>query len=703
MLPLCGLLALVLAAASAPWAQAQSPANSPASIPAGADTPAPARPTSVMIPPTPSISAKQAREADDAYIQGAKQVEHKDLAAAEKSFARAVELNPGNRDYALALIVAREHHLDELVQAAAKQRLLGNNERADALLAEARKIDPDNAVIAQHFEEPISAPGMPHGSTVADTLGDAVKLTPKAGVQDVHLRGTPRDVIRSLYAQFGVTAVFDPSVGVGSPVRLEVDGVSFDQCARILSEMTHTFAVPMQPRSALIAADTEENRKSLQPQVEETVYMPGLQETQMQEMANLARGIFGLTSVTASPSTDTIVLRGDSDNLKVLNATYEGMLNGSSDVMLDINLYEIDRTNTRNIGLQLPGSAGVFSVTAEAEQLVSANQSIISQAIAAGLIKLTGNSITDLITEVGFLIASGTVSVAQYSNLLGIFGNGLSLAGLYVGSGSTFNLLLNSSDVRTLDAVQLRAGNNQKSTFRAGTRYPIVTSTYTTGLSSGIASAVSGLNINGTNVGSLLQQYLGTSSVTIPQIQYEDLGLTLDATPVIQRAGTVQLTLNLKIESLGGGSVNNIPILNNRQLSSTITIPAGQTALLASQVSTSETRDIQGVPGLSEIPGFQSTTDDNKQTSSGELLMTITPHIVREGGVRIASRPLLLPYNPGASAQSFMIQEQIPPPPPQQHNPQIPTGTRPQNPLAPRTLAAPGTAPPQQPTTTLPE
>lgn len=431
--------------------------------------------------------------------------------------------------------------------------------------------------------------------------------------------------------------------------------------------------------------------------------MPGLQETQMQEMANLARGIFGLTSVTASPSTDTIVLRGDSDNLKVLNATYEGMLNGSSDVMLDINLYEIDRTNTRNIGLQLPGSAGVFSVTAEAEQLVSANQSIISQAIAAGLIKLTGNSITDLITEVGFLIASGTVSVAQYSNLLGIFGNGLSLAGLYVGSGSTFNLLLNSSDVRTLDAVQLRAGNNQKSTFRAGTRYPIVTSTYTTGLSSGIASAVSGLNINGTNVGSLLQQYLGTSSVTIPQIQYEDLGLTLDATPVIQRAGTVQLTLNLKIESLGGGSVNNIPILNNRQLSSTITIPAGQTALLASQVSTSETRDIQGVPGLSEIPGFQSTTDDNKQTSSGELLMTITPHIVREGGVRIASRPLLLPYNPGASAQSFMIQEQIPPPPPQQHNPQIPTGTRPQNPLAPRTLAAPGTAPPQQPTTTLPE
>jgi len=650
-----------------------------------------------MAVPSPVISAKQAREADDAYLEGAKEVDRKDLAAAEKSFTRAVELNPGNRDYALALIVVREHHVDELVHAAARQRLLGNNERADALLAEALKIDPNSAIVTQHFQEPISAglaPGVPRGGTVADTLGDAVKLEPKPGKQDVNLRGTPRDVIRSLYAQFGITAVFDPSVTAGAPVRFVVDGVTFEQAARILSEMTHTFAVPAQPQSALIVADTQENRQRLQPQVEETYYMPGLGETEMREMANLARSIFGLTSVTASPTTDTIVLRGDPDDLKVLNATYEGMLNGESDVMLDINLYEIDRTNTRNIGLQLPSSAGIFSVTAEAEQLVSANQSIINQAIASGVIKLTGNTITDLITEVGFLIGSGTVSVAQYSNLLGIFGNGLSLAGLYVGSGSTFNLLLNSSDIRMLDAVQLRAGNNEKTTVRAGTRYPIVTSTYTTGISSSLASAVSGLNINGTNVGSLLQQYLGTSSVTVPQIQFEDLGLTLNATPVIQHDGTVRLTLNMKIESLGGGSVNNIPILNSRQLSSTVAVPEGQTALLVSQVSSSETRDIQGIPGLSEIPGFQSTTNDNKQVTTGELLMTITPHIVREGDLHIASRPLLLPFNPGGNAQNFTIEEELPPPPPQS------TGTQPQNASPQRSLVPPGTAVPQRPATT---
>ena len=60
------------------------------------------------------------------------------------------------------------------------------------------------------------------------------------------------------------------------------------------------------------------------------------------------------------------------------------------------------------------------------------------------------------------------------------------------------------------------------------------------------------------------------------------------------------------------GSVNNIPVLNNRQLTSIATVPVGQTALLASEVSSSEMRNVQGLPGLSELPGFQSTTNDEQ-------------------------------------------------------------------------------------------
>jgi len=689
LLPLCGTLALVLAAAGV--GSAQSAGDTPASVPAGADRPAAPKPQTPNIPPEPTISAKQVREAEDAYLQGAKEVEREELEAAEKSFAKATQLNPNNRDYALALIVTREHHLSELVQQAAKQRQLGNNQQAEALLEQARKLDPNNAIIAQHFGASVVPAGseLPAENSIANSLGGPVKFEPKLGTQDVHLRGGAAEVLRQLYAQFGISASFDSSVRSVFPVRLDLEGVNFDQAARIASEMTRTFAIPVQAHTALIAEDTDENRKRLKPQVEETLYMPGLQENQMTEMANLARAVFDLTSVTASPATDTIVLRGDPDNLKILNATYDGLLGGSSDVMLDIKLYEVDRTHTRNIGFQLPSSIGVFSIAQEAQQLVTANQSVINQAIAAGIIKPTGNPLTDLLTEAAFLIGTGVASAAQFGNFIGTVGNGIALSGVFISGGATINLLLNSSDIRMLDALQVRAGTNQDATFRAGTRYPILTSQYTYGVQGSVASSVAGLNINGTNVGSLLQQALGNNQVSVPQIQYEDLGITLKATPVILRAGTVQLKLDLKLESLGAGTINNIPVLNSRQLTSIATIPVGETALLASEVSSSEMKSVQGLPGLSELPGFQSTTNTNKTVSTGELLITITPHIVRESGLRIASRPLLLPYNPNPSTATFI--ELPPPPPPPQPAPQP---TQPPNGIPPNAIPSRPAVPP---------
>jgi general secretion pathway protein D len=190
-----------------------------------------------------------------------------------------------------------------------------------------------------------------------------------------------------------------------------------------------------------------------------------------------------------------------------------------------------------------------------------------------------------------------------------------------------------------LDSLQIRGESGQDATFRVGSRYPIITSTYSSGISSSLASSLSGLNINGTSVSSLLSKYLGTGSVSTPQFQFEDLGITLKLSPRVLHGNEVQVKLNMKIESLAGGSINSIPILNNRTLTSTITIPAGNTAMLASLVNTNEVGSLTGLPGISELPGFQGTDKDSEKDSS-ELLITITPHIVRAKPFRIASRRL---------------------------------------------------------------
>lgn len=659
-----GRLLLAATLLSCP-AFAQNPANAPASIPAGASSPQssapPAKPDAAAI--RPAISARQAREADDAYLEGAKQLAHKDLAAAQRSFERAVQLNPGDRDYTLALLVTREDHVTELVHQAAQARLSGDIARADALLVQARALDPNNPVVAQHFQSglitapsasvqahnlqleaqaPTFDPAKFPAQDIASTLAGPIEFDPTPGAKSFHLRGDVQTVVRSVYGAFGIQVTFDPSVTSGAQLKLDLDDVDFAGAARILTDMAHVFAVPVQPKAALVAQDTQEERDQLMPQVEETIYLPGVSSEEMSELANLARTVFDVRQVTASAPGGDMLLRGDEKTLQLVNTTFAEVLDGGSDVLFDIDLYEIDKTHINNIGATLPSSAGIFSIAAEAQQLVTANQTLINQAIAAGALKLTGTPLQNLITEVGFLIASGTVSAAQYTNLLGIFGGGLTYAGLYLGSSSTFNLLLSSTDVRTLDAVQLRASSGQDAIFKAGSRYPIVTATYSSGVSSTLASSLSGLNINGTSVGSLLSQYLGATSVNVPQFQYEDLGINLKLTPHVLHGSDVFLKLDMKIEALGGSSIDNIPILNNRALTSSITVPAGQTAMLATLVNTNEISSIDGLPGLSELPGFVGT-DKDIEHDSDELLITITPHIVRPAALRIASRRLAMP------------------------------------------------------------
>jgi type II secretory pathway component GspD/PulD (secretin) len=365
----------------------------------------------------------------------------------------------------------------------------------------------------------------------------------------------------------------------------------------------------------------------------------------MTELANLARNVFDLKNVTASPTAGDILIRGDEGTLRLLNATYADLLDGGSDVLLDIHLYEIQKSRTNNVGAQLPTSVGAFPIASEAQSLISQNQSLIQEAIAAGLLVLTGNPGKDALAELELLIASGTVNASQFTNLIGVLGNfsGLPLAGVFLGSGTNLNLSLTTSEARTLDDIQVRSRDNQPVNFRAGTRYPITTSTYSSAGTNSLPSSLAGASVGGTNLNTLLQQYLGTSSVTIPQIQYEDLGITVKTTPRILRSGDVRLNLELKIEALGTGSNDGIPILTNRSLTSTITVPAGKEALLASVISTDESRAMSGIPGLNEIPGFQGTNQD-VETDDDELLITITPHVVRSGNMRVVSKRLAVEH-----------------------------------------------------------
>ena len=641
----CVALAFVCIAAARMQGQTPAPDQIPASLPAGVLT-APALPAAAAETAQPQISAKQAREADDAYLEAARLISRKDLAGTLAALLRAVQLNPGNRDYALALIVTRGNRVSELVRLAATARSSGDTARADALLEQARSLDPDNAVVAQHFPAAPRKPaarGPVPASELASTLSGPIELDANPAVHSFHLQADPRSLLRNVYSAYGIETAFDATVQSGGNIAVDMDNVSFADATRVILQLTRTFAVPIQPKQALLVRDTPEGRQEFQPQIEETVYLPGYSQEQMTELATVARTVFDLRQVTASATQGFILLRGDEESLKLVNATYAEMLDGGADVLFDVNLYEINTSKIRNIGATLPASYNAFDLLSAGQSLIASNQTLLQQAISNQVLIIPAGSSASAVEleELLFLVGAGVSGAAQFTNLLGIFGtyDGLPLIGVSLLTGSTFNLMLNSTDSRLLDAVQVRGGNGQPASFRAGSRYPVITGSYSSGISSTLASQLSGLNINGTSVSNLLKQYLGSTQTSIPQFQFEDLGITLKLTPHIQHGNEVNVAVDMKIEALGGTSINNVPVLNNRVLTSTLTIPVGQTALLASQVSRNEIRSIDGLPGLSELPGFQGT-DKSKEIDTDELLITVTPHIVRSGSMHIESRAL---------------------------------------------------------------
>jgi len=115
----------------------------------------------------------------------------------------------------------------------------------------------------------------------------------------------------------------------------------------------------------------------------------------------------------------------------------------------------------------------------------------------------------------------------------------------------------------------------------------------------------------------------------VPQVQYQDLGLTLKATPKVLRNNDVALTIDLKIDALAGSALNGNPILANRAYSGVVTLREGEGAVLISELDKQQTRALSGLPGLTEIPGLNNVTENNTQKTSSTLVIVITPHVVR--------------------------------------------------------------------------
>ncbi len=91
--------------------------------------------------------------------------------------------------------------------------------------------------------------------------------------------------------------------------------------------------------------------------------------------------------------------------------------------------------------------------------------------------------------------------------------------------------------------------------------------------------------------------------------------MSLKAKPTVQGDGSVSLHLELQVRSLTGSSSNGVPVISNREYKGTINLRDGEPAVVAGEISKTDTLAMTGIPGLGAFPGLNQLMVNNTKES----------------------------------------------------------------------------------------
>ena len=557
-------------------------------------------------------SRKDLKAAHKAFEHGIKLEKSHDLQEAFYEFQVAADLVPQNVEYLTAREITRQHLAGMHLEKGNNDLLDGQAVEAMAEFRSALDLDPQNEFALQRVRDAVGAAPM---SVAAPpqlvASADAIDAKPMDIRHDFHFVGDSRGLLTAVAASYGLKVIFDDSFP-SRRVRFDLENSDFATAITAVSEITKTFSVPLEDTVLFACADNAENHRSFDRMGLRSFYISGGPTAQeLQDLMNALRSLFEFKFVNLNAASSTITLRGPQASLGVATQFLEELNSPRPEVMFDVKVFQVSHTYMRTIGLHAPDVFNLFNIPAAALAALGGQniQSLINQLVASGGINQAGNqSISALISQL-----QGQQN-SIFSQPLATFGGGLTLFGLSLDMLSPV-LSMNESSVKQLEHVQLRASQNNDATFKLGERYPILNASFAPIYNnSAIASVV------------------GNQSYTapFPSVNYEDIGLTVKAKPLVHNNLDVSLDLEITLRTLGTSVTNGIPDILNREYKGGILLKEGDQAVVAGMLTRSDERSLNGLPLFFGVPGLGLLTGQNsKQEEDDEMLILITPHVVR--------------------------------------------------------------------------
>ena len=291
-----------------------------------------------------------------------------------------------------------------------------------------------------------------------------------------------------------------------------------------------------------------------------------LSNADLKEVIDLLRIVVDVRQVTGMTAINAISLQDTPEHLAAASRLIAAIDKARPEVVIDVELLEVDRTRLREFGLQV----------------ASPGSDGINGSIDANREGLTLQDLSNLTRSDVFVTG---------------------VPGIY------YRLLKNDSNTRVLANPQLRTSEGIAAQAKFGEEVPVPVTTFA-------PIATGGIN----------QQ-------PITSFNYRNIGVNIDITPRTHHDDEVSLTLKIELSSISGtgtGATAGLPTFASRQITSTIRLKDGQTNMLAGLIRDEERTVLAGVPGLVDLPLIGRLFARNrKESTQTDIILTLTPHIVR--------------------------------------------------------------------------
>jgi pilus assembly protein CpaC len=275
---------------------------------------------------------------------------------------------------------------------------------------------------------------------------------------------------------------------------------------------------------------------------------------------------------------------------------------GEEQVMLRVSVAEVQRTTLKQFGINIGAMVNSGNFTTAV---------------------LSSNGLPLTAAALGTLPTPGIGTAGDVAGALQLFNNGPStafgnsgVATLWQSGnqavGGALRALERDGLIKTLAEPNLTAVSGEPAKFLAGGEYPVP-----------------------------VVDSLGQVSVV-----YKEYGIGLAFTPVVLSEGRISLKIESEVSelTLEGAVVLQgiqIPALKKRQANSTVELPSGGSIAIAGLLSEDSRRNVDGFPGLKDLPILGTLFRSNDfQRHETELVVIVTPYMVRPVARQELARPL---------------------------------------------------------------